>query len=537
MKRILLVLAILMVVLSCGGNGGNSDGAEKKGGTLIMNITAEPQSIDPQLSTDINGGTVNDLTSEGLIRRTKDGKPEAGLAKEWKVSEDKLKWTFYLRDGLKWSNGDPITAEDFKDAWIRALDPKTASEYARMLFPIKNAEEFNAGKVKVEELGVKVIDDKTLEVELHSPLAYFSDIVTFKTYMPLDKKFFDAVGDKYFTDADKTLSSGPYILKQWVRGSEMVLEKNPNYWDVSNVKVDKIVLKFTKDSGAALNAFKNEEIDVTEVTVDQAKTFKDDPRLVLSNDGSVWYFLFNHKVKALSNAKIRRAFVMAINREELANKVLDGRGKAARTFTPAGIGIQGQQKDFPEEVPTSLPGYNPEEAKKLLAEGMKELGIDKFPELEMIFNDGGNNKLIVVYLQENIRKNLGIELKLSAMTFPERIERMKQKNFEIVYAGWSGDFHDPITYLDLFATKSGNNYGGFSNTRYDELVKIAGSSGDQAVRMPALIEIEKIISEEMPVGVLFHRKKSYVVSPKIKGLGFTAIGGEFYFGDLSVENK
>ncbi len=538
MKKFLFLLSMMIFVLSCGGSGnsGKSGGEVKKGGTLTMNLTAEPQSIDPQLSTDINGGTVNDLTSEGLIRRAKDGKPAPGLAERWDVSEDKLKWTFYLRDGLKWSNGDPITAEDFRDGWLRALDPKTASEYARMIFPVKNAEEYNAGKAKAEDVGIKVIDDKTLEVELHAPLAYFSDIVTFKTYMPLEKKFYDGVGDKYFTDADKTLSSGPYILKEWVKGSEMTLERNPNYWDAKNVKVDKIVLKFIKESGAALNNFKNEEIDVTEITVDQANEFKGDPRLVLSNDGSVWYFLFNHKVKALSNPKIRKAFVMAVNREELVNKVLDGRGIVAKSFTPADIGINGLQKDFSTEVPTSIPGFNPEEAKKLLAEGLKELGLDKFPELEMIFNEGGNNKLIVVYLQESLRKNLGIELKLAAMTFPERIERMKQKNFDIVYAGWSGDFHDPITYLDLFATKSGNNYGNYSNAKYDELVKKANSSGDQAVRMPALIEIEKIISEDLPVGVLFYRKKSYLVSPRVKNLGFTAIGGEYFFGDVSVEN-
>ena len=536
MKKILLVMVMALFALSCGGNSGTGAAGGKKGKTLTIDLAAEPESIDPQLSTDINGGTVNDLTSEGLIRKGKDGKLEPGLAEKWEVSEDKLKWTFHIKEGLKWSNGDPITAQDFKDGWVRALDPKTASQYARMIFPVKNAEEFNSGKAKAEDLGIKVIDDKTLEVTLHSPLAYFEDIVTFKTYMPLEEKFYKETGDKYFTDADKTLSSGPYILKEWVRGSEMILEKNPNYWDAANVKVDKVVLKFTKDSGASLNAFKNEEVDVVEVTVDQAKEFKDDPRLVLSNDGSVWYFLFNTKIKALSNAKIRKAFVMAVNRDELVNKVLDGRGKVAKTLVPTEIGIKGLSKDFPEEVPTSIPGFNPEEAKKLLAEGLKELGMDKLPELEMIFNDNGNNKLIVVYLQESLRKNLGVELKLSAMTFPERIERMKQKNFDIVYAGWSGDFHDPITYLDLFTTKGGNNYGEFSNARYDELVKIANSSGDQAVRMPALVEIEKIISEEMPVGVLYHRKKSYLVAPKVKGLGFTAIGGEYYFGDLDIEN-
>ena len=404
-----------------------------------------------------------------------------------------------------------------------------------MIFPVKNAEEFNSGKAKAEDLGIKVIDDKTLEVTLHSPLAYFEDIVTFKTYMPLEEKFYKETGDKYFTDADKTLSSGPYILKEWVRGSEMILEKNPNYWDAANVKVDKVVLKFTKDSGASLNAFKNEEVDVVEVTVDQAKEFKDDPRLVLSNDGSVWYFLFNTKIKALSNAKIRKAFVMAVNRDELVNKVLDGRGKVAKTLVPTEIGIKGLSKDFPEEVPTSIPGFNPEEAKKLLAEGLKELGMDKLPELEMIFNDSGNNKVISEYIQESIRTVLGVDIKISGMTLNDRLARMQQKNYDIALAGFAGDYADAISYLERFHSKDGNNFSQYVNPKYDELVNFVKTSPDQKARVAAMIEMEKIIADDMPVGLLYFRENTKLLKKRVKGMVLRPIGIDYGLEKVYIE--
>ena len=538
MKKILLALAMSLLVLACGGSnkGGTDTGAKKDGKTFTLNLGGEPASIDPQISTDIQGGSVNDLISEGLLKTDKDGKVVAGLAEKWESTPDGLVWTFHLRDGIKWSNGDPITANDFKAGWVRALDPAVASEYSYMLYPIKNAEAYNTGKAKVEDLGIKVIDDKTLEVTLGAPTPYFDDLITFKTYMPLNEKFHKEVGEAYFTEADKTLSSGPYVLKSWTHDSEMKFEKNPNYWDNANVKTDNIIFKLISDNAAAFNAFKNDEVDVTFITVEQAKELKNDPRLVSNNDGSVWYLLMNNKVKELGNVKVRKAILMAVDRDELAKVVLNGSGTAAKTLVPAGIGMKGLTKaDFTEEVTSVIPQFNVEEAKKLLAEGLKEVGVDKMPELEMIFNDSGNNKLIAEYIQESLNKNLGVNLKLSVMTFQERVARMKQKDFDFVLAGWSGDFHDPVTYLDLFVTNGGNNHSSYSNARYDELIKTIKSTADPAVRYPAMVELEKIIAEDIPVGVLYHRERKYVVNPRVEGLGFRAIGGEYYFGDVTIK--
>ena len=398
MKKMLFLLMMLVFIISCGKSGGSAK-------TFTLNLTDEPKSIDPQISTDIGGGTVNDLLMEGLTRKGKNGTFEPGLAKNWEKSEDGLKWTFHLRDNLKWSNGDPITAQDFKNGWLRALKPETASEYAYMLYPIKNAEKYNKKEGTAEEVGIKVIDDKTLEVELGAPVPYFDSLVAFKTYMPLNQKFFDETKEAYFTESDKTMSSGPYTMENWTHGSEITFKKNPNYWDADNVKIENVVYKIIPDNNSALNAFNNKEVDVTAITAEQAKGFKDDPRLVSNNDGSVWYLLFNFNNKTLANVKIRKALLMAVDREGLVNNILNGYGTAAKTLVPKGIGIKGlNDKDFTEEVPTSILGYNPQEAKKLLEEGLKETGASKFPDMSMLINESGNNKVLAEYIQEQLRK-------------------------------------------------------------------------------------------------------------------------------------
>ncbi len=527
MKRILLLLTVLMMVLSCGqGN--------KKGDVITINLRTEPSSIDPQITTDISGGTVDELIVEGLLRKDKNGKSIAGLAKEWTSTPDGLVWTFKLRDGVKWSNGDPVTAQDFKAGWLRALDPKTAAGNANLLFSIKNGEAFNAGTVTADKVGIKVVDEKTLEVTLEAPTPYFDDLITFKAYMPLNEKFYKEAGDKYFMEADKTLSTGPYILKEWVHNSHLKFEKNPDYWDAANVKTQTIVLKLIDPNAASAN-FKNGEVDVTAINFEHSNEFKDKPELVQANDGGVWYLLFNTKVKPLNNPKIRRAFSMAIDKNKLITNSLGNSEKAVKSFVPGGIGIRGLQRDFAEEVPTSLPSFNPDEAKKLFAEGLKEEGLDKLPEIELLFGEGINTKIISEYVQEELKKNLGVNLKLTVVQGKERIQRSKQRAYQITLHNWTGDFLDPITYLDLFDSKNPNNRGDYNNPRYDELVRTVKSTADPAVRVPAMIEMEKIIAEDVPVAILFQRQKRYLVNPKVKNITFLSIGGEYFLREMYME--
>ena len=524
MKKIFLILTLLVFALSCGKKSGS-------GSTFTLNIVTEPSSIDPQITTDIPGGTVDELILEGLLRKDKTGKSVAGIAQKWEKSKDGLVWTFHLRDGVKWSNGDPVTANDFKAGWIRGLNPDTAGSNASMLFVIKNGEKYNAKKVSENEVGIKVIDDKTLQVTLESPTPYFDDLVTFKSFMPLNQKFYNEAKDKYFTEAKYTISNGPYTLEKWTHDSELKFKKNPNYWDAGNVKIDNVELKIIA-TDSAVNAFKNKEVDVTAVTFEQAKEFAGKPELVKANDGGIYYLLFNTKENVFKNAKVRRAITMAINKEELVNKVLEGSEKLTKTFTPSGIGLNGVSKDFAAEVATDQPKFNVAEAKKLLAEGLKEEGLSELPRFEILFNDTGSRKAIAEYIQESLRNNLGANVELDKVSGKERIERTKKRDYQISLQNWTGDFLDPITYLDLFDSTNANNRGDFKNVKYDELTKIVKSSADPKVRVPAMIQMEKLISEEQPVTILFQKQKLYLVNPKVKNLGFVSIGGEFFIRDV-----
>ena len=524
MKKIFLILTLLVFALSCGKKGGN-------GSTFTLNIVTEPSSIDPQITTDIPGGTVDELILEGLLRKDKTGKSVAGIAQKWEKSKDGLVWTFHLRDGVKWSNGDPVTANDFKAGWIRGLNPDTAGSNASILFVIKNGEKYNAKKVSENEVGIKVIDDKTLQVTLESPTPYFDDLVTFKSFMPLNQKFYNEAKDKYFTEAKYAISNGPYTLEKWTHDSELKFKKNPNYWDAGNVKIDNVELKIIA-TDSAVNAFKNKEVDVTAVTFEQAKEFAGKPELVKANDGGIYYLLFNTKENVFKNAKVRRAITMAINKEELVNKVLEGSEKLTKTFTPSGIGLNGVSKDFPAEVATDQPKFNVAEAKKLLAEGLKEEGLSELPRFEILFNDTGSRKAIAEYIQESLRNNLGANVELDKVSGKERIERTKKRDYQISLQNWTGDFLDPITYLDLFDSTNANNRGDFKNVKYDELTKIVKSSADPKVRVPAMIQMEKLISEEQPITILFQKQKLYLVNPKVKNLGFVSIGGEFFIRDV-----
>lgn len=529
MKKILLVLTILLVfVISCG----KSNDSE----TLKLNLKEEGKSYDPQLANDSTGEFVDSLVVETLTRQAEDGKSLPGIAEKWEHNENSTVWTFHLRKNAKWSNGDPITAKDFKDGWVRALNPKTAGEYADKLFYIKNAKEFNAGEIKDEnQLGIKVIDDYTLEVTLNNPLTYFDSIVRIQTYAPLNKKFYDTVGEKYMTSPETSISSGVYTIKSWTRDSEIVFEKNENYWNKDNIKLKFVKVLFINDASASVNAFKNREIDSTNISIEQAKEFKNDKRKLLTKDGSVWYMTYNMKNKVLANKKIRQALSLAVDREKLITDILDNTGEAAYTYTTKGVGIIGVSKDFSEEAGKIFPAYNPQKAKQLLAEGLKELGLQKLPELTMIFNDSGNNKVISEYIQESLRTNLGVNLKIEGMALNSRLDKMQRKDYEIALAGYNGDYNDAITYLDRFLTKTGNNYSDYSNPRYDELVKKVNSSGNQAERVKDMIEMEKIIAEDMPVGLLYYREQTKLLNPRVHNIVFSPIGKDFVLDNTYIK--
>lgn len=395
---------------------------------LNINLGEEPPQMDPQKSTDTVSFILLNATLEGLVRLDPKGNvvKGSGLAADWTVSPDGLKYTFKLRDA-KWGSGNPITAQDFEFAWKRALDPRTASEYAYQLYYIKGGEALNSIDVKapdaeakikkaMDELGVKAIDDKTLEVTLEKPTPYFLSLTSFITYLPIEKKFYEQVGDKYGSDADKLSYSGPFRVKEWVHESKIVLEKNPNYWDAKNVKLEQINMAMVKESTTAINMFEAGDLDVVGIPGEFIPVYKQKGTLQTLAQAVTWYIEFNTKNPVFKNQKIRQAFSMAVDRQAFVDNVLKNGSLAATSFTPPTLpGLDGPfQKMVGDQI---SPKANPDEAKKLLAEGMKELGITKLPKLTFLAGDSDIAKKYSQALQEFWKTNLGVEVALENVAF------------------------------------------------------------------------------------------------------------------------
>ena len=522
MKKILILLFIIMGIIVYGAKN-----------EITVNFEYEPYeaNLDPQLSESITAANIIPLLFEGLIKQNENGEPVPGIAEKWERNAEGLVWTFYLREA-EWENGDPVTANDFKFAWIRALDSKNAAEYAYMLFPIKGAYEFNVGMGNIEELGIKVIDEKTLEVTLNSPTRYLDSLLTFPVYSPINEKYFNLYKDEYGKDAGKIMSNGAYKLVKWEHYDELVLEKNKNYWNEKEVKTEKIRIKLINDISKSLEAFENNEIAFTVITPELYTEYRKDKRLISYDDGSAWYLEYNLENDFLANKKIRQALTIAIDKEELGS-ILQAMGKPAYGYVPGFV--QGVDKSFRKEAGNTYPHYNSKKAKKLFEEGLKELNFNEAPEITLIFNDQGNNKKIAEYIQGKIKKELGYNLKIKSLPFKERLERMTQKTFEIVLAGWSGDFNDALSYMDIWTTGGGNNHASYSNPKYDELIQIAQTSSDQKARIKAMIEAEKILGDDMPIGMLYFRQKVFLVNPELKNMKFKPVGSEYYLIDAYIE--
>ena len=521
MKKILLVISLILAfALSC-GKSSNSH-------ALLLNLKEEGKSYDPQLANDSTAEIVDSLIGETLIREGEDGQGVPGVAEKWEVSKDGLVWTFHLRKNAKWSNGDPITANDFRDGWLRALNPNTAAEYASKLFPIKNAEAYNKGEVKEDAVGIQAVDNYTLKVTLGAPLPYFDSAVRLYTYLPVNTKFLKEVGDKYMTSPKDSISSGAYVIKSWTKDSEIVFEKNPNYWNKDNIPLETVKIKFVADE-AALNAFKNNEIDITNITTEQAKEYANDKRLRVAKDGSVWYMTYNMKNKVLANKKIRQALSLAIDRKNLVSNVLNGSGIVASGVVSEGT--KGENDDFRKEVGDLYAQYKNVNVKALFDEGLKEEGLtpDKL-NLTLTVDEKGSGKKEGEFYQSQWKEKLGLDVNVETITYKERLSRAKAGDFQIVRYAWGPDYADPMTYLEIFQTSAGQiNVAKFSDPEYDKLVEFAKKEQNNKARMDAMKKAEKILMDDFRYTGLYYEVATYLQNPHLKGVVIRAVGNPIDF--------
>lgn len=539
--KVLAPAVALSVILSaCSGSGSEKASKDKDNKKavkqeLTMLETTEVGTIDTIMSQDIASSNLIENIFEGLYRLDEENNPVPAMADgEPTVSEDKKTYTFKIKDA-KWSNGDPVTAENFVSAWRRAVDPDTGSVYGPYMFAgrILNADKIAAGKMKPEELGVKAIDEKTLEVKLELPIPYFYYLMAFSTFYPEPTNIVEKEGKNYAKTAENAVYNGPFVLEGW-DGSQDVnwqIKKNESYWDASNVKLEKVNFEVQKDAQAALNMFQAGEADITTKLATQGviQQINDDPQLNRYLEPGVFFLKFNQHVPELANENIRRAISTAFDKEALVNDVLNNGSIAANFIVTEGFHIGPDGSDFRDKNGDMMK-YDLENAKKLWEKGLKEVGKKEIT-LEYVSQDTEVAKLTDAWLKNQLETNLpGLKLNVVGIPFPQKVERETKEQYDLLFAGWAPDFRDALTFMDLYITDGENNHMGYSNKQYDKLIKDAQTtySADDQKRMEAMQEAERIVLEEdAAVAPIYQRSVNRMVSDSVKGYVYHLYGPEY----------
>lgn len=512
-----IVLILGLVVTGC-SNAGKSQQSEMK---LCWNPGPEPSTLDPQMSNNIPELIIELNLFEGLMRLDKDNNPQNALADSITFTPDGLNYTVKLKD-TKWSNGDPVTADDFKTAWMHALDPEAAAEYAYQLFYIKNGEAYNSKSAKAEDVGIKVVDPRTLELTLESPTPYFMSLLAFPTYFPVNKKVVEANKD-WNLKAETYISNGPFKMQSWSHNDKMVLVRNPDYWDAENVKITELTFSLVEDGKAALTAFEANQLDGTDnIPPSDIERLRKTGILKVGPNLSTYYYSFNVTRKPFDNPKVCQALSMSIDRKALIENVLKGGETAAFAFVPSGIPDEAVGKYF-REVGGDYFKEDITLAKQLLADAGYPEG-KNFPVISILYNTNGSHQIIAQAIQDMWLKNLGIKVNLIGQEAQVYMNSLQNQQYDVAKTEWYGDYVDPMTFLDLYVTKGGNNFTGWSNMDYDEDIAPAKKSGDQKVRMQAMHDAEKILMTEMPVMPIYFNVNKYVIKDYLKGVTISPFG-------------
>lgn len=545
-----LALALTAAMLAgCGGSSASgatsTDGAASGGSasgdasTVTVAIDADLNTMDYEIATDGNSFIMQSLVMSGLTELAADGSPLPELAESWDVSDDGLVYTFHLADA-KWSNGDPVTASDFVYAWQRLDNPDTASEYAFILdtVHIANAAAVNAGEADPSELGVKAVDDKTLEVTLTLPCDFFLSLLAFPSFFPLNQKFYEAQGDQFALSPDNLLYCGPYTMTGYQQGSEYTFEKNPDYFKADQMTdyVDKIVFRYLQDTQSAMLDYQSGNLDVVKLQGDQVDQYSGTEGFTNRMTGYLWYLSidFNTSVhpenSQFANLNLRKAMSLAIDRDTIAANVLKDGSIGADGLIPQDLATGPSGEDFREEN-GKVTEYNLDQAKEYYAKALEELGTDTVS-FELLYEDSEASKAVAEYIQSNL-KAIGMDVTLNSKPKKTRLQLMNDKDYNVALTRWGPDYADPETYFDLFTTdNTANNSGSYSNADYDALVKAAGSgedATDSAKRWQDYLDAEKIIVQDDP-GVIpvYQNGGAMMINPKVTGIEFHSASVDSY---------
>lgn len=507
------IFLIFLLIISC------TKETKKIKDELTVNLGYELQSIDPAINDETYGFIYINHDFEGLLTKDINGKIVGGSSDKWEISEDKLKYTFHIREDAKWSDGKKLTADDFVYSYRRVVDPKTASPIAYLMYYIKNAKDINIGKKQIDTLGVTAIDKNTLTIELENPTLYFEDILASGgCYVPVREDIINKYGDDWTWNSESYIGNGAYKMTERKPDELIAFELNTNYWDYKNQVAKKINFVLIADEYISLNAVRTGDVDfsINAPPIGEIESLIKENLMAVSDIIGVYYLDLNNKDKTLSDKRVRKALSLAIDRNYIVSNIGHGKLIAAESFVPPVV--KGVEKSFREESSNFIIANNYSnniiEAKKLLAEAGYPNG-ENFPILEVKVSSGFYTTVLEA-IQEMWKNNLNIDVVVrteeSKITLPFR----QSGKYQIARTSWTGDYNDPLTMLQIMTSESDINYSGFSNERYDYLINFATTSTNEKDRMEALKEAEAILFEEMPIIPFIYRTDFLVVNPKLK---------------------
>ncbi|TCP55613.1 oligopeptide transport system substrate-binding protein [Tumebacillus sp. BK434] len=528
--------AVMMgtVLVGCGDDAATGKNADEQ--VLNLYIGDDLPNMDVSKATDAYSFLMMANTMEGLVRLDATGNAQPGLAESWEISPDSKTYTFKLRDA-KWANGDAVSANDFVYSWKRTLNPDTGSQYSFMLYWVKGATEYNQGKGSADEVGVKAIDDKTLEVTLNNPTPFFLNQMSFPIFFAQNQKFVEEKGDKYGTSFDTILSNGPFKMTAWEHDTSVTLEKNADYWDASKVALGTVNYQVIKDSTAAVNMYEAGQLDRVGLVRDHVDRYKDSAEYSLKPELTNGYIIFNPAIKGLDNAKIRTAITWAIDRDMYADIVYHNGTVGATGFVPNGTS-DSAGGDFRKTAGDTLTKKTDAEVKAIFEEGLKEAGLKASDlKLELLVDDSDVAKKSSELLQEQWRSKLGITINVQSVPFKLRLEKEKNMQYQIGLSLWGADYNDPMTFLDLFLADGEFNKVKYKNPKYDELINKAKAEADTKKRAQYLVEAEKLLMKDMPIGPVFFRGKAFATKEYVKGLVTLPYGIDYDLKNVKIEGK
>lgn len=504
---------------------------------LRLSASAPLDTIDISKATGY-GQTGN--VFESFYRLGKNGQPTAGLAKKATVSADGLTWTFTLRNA-KWSNGDQITAQDFVYSWRRSLTPKTASPYAYLFSGVKNADAISKGKLPVEQLGIKALDNKTVEISLEKPIAYFKVLMAYPLFGPQNQKVVEKYGKKYATNSKYMVYSGPFVIKDWTGTSDKwSFQKNPNYWDKKQVKLDKISYKVVSNPNTGYELYQQDKLDMTPLSSQQVKNYKNSSEFKQYPYSYVAFLAYNFNAtnaankKALNNQNIRRALSLALDRKVLTKKVFGDGSQVPTGFVANDLAKNPQTGvDFSkEQAVTKTVAYDANLAKKYWRKGLAETGLKELTFNILASSDTPTNDALTQYLQSQYTKVLpGLKVKVQNIPGKSALERARKGEFDIYVSGWGGDFNDPITFLQIPLTGTSYNYGNYSNSEYDRLIAKATNedANDKLARWNDLVAAAKLFNSQQGVSPLYQQTTAYLQKKRVKGIIHNTAGTQWNY--------